>query len=183
MRDSFRQGTSSEPRIVELEIEDGDDCRHVTFSGDLGVEGARLLSAAGAGGDAGNPSDGVDVWRSRSRDQEDDRTEELYKIVRDTVERGGKVVIPSFAVGRTQEILARLNDLIESGRLKRRARVRRFADGCRGDRGLHSIPRRLLEGSTEKVLFGRRAAGVRWAAAGHEGRGVEGDQRHRACRA
>jgi metallo-beta-lactamase family protein len=28
------------------------------------------------------------------------------------------VVIPSFAVGRTQEILARLNDLMESGRLR-----------------------------------------------------------------
>ena len=37
--------------------------------------------------------------------------------VETVVERGGRVVIPAFAVGRTQEVLARLNDLIESGRL------------------------------------------------------------------
>ncbi len=103
--------------IVELEIEDGDACRHVTFSGDLGVEGARLLSRP-----AQVESPEVLLMEStygdRDRDEEDDRTEALFKVVRDTVERGGKVVIPSFAVGRTQEILARLNDLVESGRLR-----------------------------------------------------------------
>ncbi|NKB88106.1 MAG: MBL fold metallo-hydrolase [Acidobacteria bacterium] len=102
--------------IVELELEDGDECRHVTFSGDLGVEGARLLARP----------DRVEcpevlliesTYGDRERDDTEDRTELLYEIVRDTVERGGKVVIPSFAVGRTQEMLARLNDLVESGRL------------------------------------------------------------------
>jgi len=38
-------------------------------------------------------------------------------VVRETVDRNGKVIVPSFAVGRTQEVLARLNDLVESGRL------------------------------------------------------------------
>jgi len=103
--------------IVELEVEDGDECRHVTFSGDLGVEGARLLSRPSQ---VEKPEVLLmeSTYGDRDRDDEGDRTEALYKIVRGTVERGGKVVIPSFAVGRTQEILARLNDLVESGRLR-----------------------------------------------------------------
>lgn len=102
--------------IVEIEIEDGDDCRHLTFSGDLGVEGSRLLSRP-ARVEAPEVLLMESTYGDREREEEGDRTEALFRIVRDTVARGGKVVIPSFAVGRTQEILARLNDLVESGRL------------------------------------------------------------------
>lgn len=37
----------------------------------------------------------------------------FLNIVSDTLEKGGTVVIPSFAVGRTQEILYELNNLKE----------------------------------------------------------------------
>ncbi len=103
--------------IVELEIDDGDDCRHLTFSGDLGVDGARLLSRPA-------PVEAAEVmilestYGDRDRDAAEDPTELLYDIVSRTASKGGKVVVPSFAVGRTQEILARLNDLVESGRLQ-----------------------------------------------------------------
>jgi metallo-beta-lactamase family protein len=42
---------------------------------------------------------------------------ELVAIVRRTVERGGRVLVPAFAVGRTQEVVATLNRLIEAGTL------------------------------------------------------------------
>jgi metallo-beta-lactamase family protein len=41
----------------------------------------------------------------------------LYELIDAAADRGGKVIIPSFAVGRTQAVLARINDLVESGRL------------------------------------------------------------------
>ncbi len=41
--------------------------------------------------------------------------EELHNVVRRTVERGGKVIIPAFAVGRTQELVYALHRMIESG--------------------------------------------------------------------
>ena len=41
----------------------------------------------------------------------------LYQVIERTIGRGGNVVIPAFAVGRTQAVLARINDLVESGRL------------------------------------------------------------------
>jgi metallo-beta-lactamase family protein len=102
--------------IVELTVGEGDGRRRILFSGDLGVEGARLL---------GPPEPVVSpdylvmesTYGDRQREDLGDRTEQLYRVVKKTVDRGGKVVIPSFAVGRTQEVLARLNDLVEAGRL------------------------------------------------------------------
>jgi metallo-beta-lactamase family protein len=43
--------------------------------------------------------------------------EELTQVVRRTLERKGKVIIPAFAVGRTQEIVYALHQMIESGQI------------------------------------------------------------------
>ncbi len=101
--------------IVEITVT-GKSERRVVFSGDLGVEGARLLSRP-------SPVSCPDylliesTYGDRRRDEEGDRTEQLLRIIERTVNRNGKVIIPAFAVGRTQEVLARVNDLVESGRL------------------------------------------------------------------
>ncbi len=90
--------------------------KNLVFSGDLGVEGARLLSAPHA---VPSPDHLLmeSTYGDRSRDDGDGRTERLFGVIERAAERGGKVIIPSFAVGRTQEILARINDLVESGKL------------------------------------------------------------------
>ncbi len=102
--------------VVELRLKDRGETRNILFSGDLGVEGARLLG----------PPETVDqpdyllmesTYGDRRREETEDRTEQLYRILERTLDRGGKVIIPSFAVGRTQEVMARINDLVESGRL------------------------------------------------------------------
>lgn len=103
--------------IVELTLGEGDGAKRLVFSGDLGVDGARLLPSPRR-----LPSPDIllmeSTYGNRDRDEPGDRTEQLFEIVDSTVRRGGKVIIPAFAVGRTQEILARLNDLVESGRLQ-----------------------------------------------------------------
>jgi len=43
--------------------------------------------------------------------------EELFAAIRDTFARGGNVLVPSFAVGRAQELLFYLREGVESGRL------------------------------------------------------------------
>jgi len=102
--------------VVQLRLKDRGETRNILFSGDLGVEGARLLG----------PPEAVDqpdylimesTYGNRRREETEDRTEQLYKILERTLDRGGKVIIPSFAVGRTQEVMARINDLVETGRL------------------------------------------------------------------
>jgi metallo-beta-lactamase family protein len=45
--------------------------------------------------------------------------EELRELVLRTVRRGGKVIIPAFAVGRTQELVYGLHQMIDSGELPR----------------------------------------------------------------
>ena len=103
--------------IVDLRLGQGPDQRRLVFSGDLGVHNARLL-----GPPKTVPSPDYLIMEStygdRNRGDEGDRTERLFEIVDKTIRRRGKVIIPSFAVGRTQEVLARLNDLVEGGRLK-----------------------------------------------------------------
>ena len=100
--------------IVDLRL--GEDAQRLTFSGDLGVEGARLMGAPQA---VECPEFLLmeSTYGDRSREETGDRTEILHRIIEATIDRGGKVVIPSFAVGRTQAILARINDLVESGKL------------------------------------------------------------------
>lgn len=43
--------------------------------------------------------------------------EEMRQVVKRTVERGGKVVVPAFAVGRTQEIVYNLHLMIDQGEI------------------------------------------------------------------
>ena len=40
---------------------------------------------------------------------------EFRDVVKRTVERGGKVIVPAFAVGRTQELVYNLNEMMEDG--------------------------------------------------------------------
>ena len=49
----------------------------------------------------------------------DDPTEGLARIINDAVSRGGPIIIPAFAIGRTQELIWRIRELEMSGRIPR----------------------------------------------------------------
>ena len=102
--------------IVQIAANDGGDQRRLVFSGDLGVEGARLV---GGPQSVPTPHDLIieSTYGDRDRDKTESKTERLHEVITQTVGRGGNVVIPSFAVGRTQAILARINDLVEQNRM------------------------------------------------------------------
>ncbi|MCC7208714.1 MAG: MBL fold metallo-hydrolase [Anaerolineae bacterium] len=106
--------------IVVLHIEDREAGRDVklVFSGDLGQPGLPILRDP-------EPVDSADVLIMEStygdKDHEDFATSEnkLAEIVNDTVSRGGKLIIPAFAVGRTQEIVYALHQLSDAKRIPR----------------------------------------------------------------
>jgi metallo-beta-lactamase family protein len=50
-------------------------------------------------------------------DPPDKAKDELARVIGTTAARGGRVVVPAFAVGRTQEIVHRLDQLVNEGRL------------------------------------------------------------------
>ena len=57
------------------------------------------------------------TYGGRVHEPADSAKERLAQVVGETARRGGKVIVPAFAVGRTQEIVFRLDELTNEGRL------------------------------------------------------------------
>ena len=91
--------------IVELWLDDGQHQRKLVFSGDLGRSGMPVLRDPSAVADADlvlmESTYGDRLHRAWS-----ETVEELREVFEETFERArGNVLVPAFAVGRTQEIL------------------------------------------------------------------------------
>jgi metallo-beta-lactamase family protein len=57
------------------------------------------------------------TYGGRVHEPQEQAKEHLARVVGETAARGGKVIIPAFAVGRTQEIVYRLDELANEGKL------------------------------------------------------------------
>ena len=99
--------------ITELWVTENDTVSKIVFSGDLGVMNRPILRdptiikkadyviMETTYGNRLHPQNSMDVRR-------------LMDIIRETAARGGTTVIPSFAVGRTQELIYELNRVYDS---------------------------------------------------------------------
>jgi metallo-beta-lactamase family protein len=101
--------------ITELVLEN-EGGKRVVFSGDLGKtdsvlmrEPARLTRADLLLMES--------TYGDRDHRSEGDSLDELREVLHSTWERGGNVMIPAFAVGRTQELLFHLGTLYQAGEL------------------------------------------------------------------
>jgi metallo-beta-lactamase family protein len=101
---------------VVLDVDAVGARRRVLFSGDIGRAGLPILRDPQTIGDV----DHVimeSTYGNRSHEPPDTAQQYLLDTVKRCCDRGGKLLIPSFAVGRTQELAYRLNQLWESGDL------------------------------------------------------------------
>jgi len=105
--------------IVEVWVGDGPRRRKIVFSGDLGQPARPLLRDP-------TPIFEADyllvesTYGNRDHKSMDATQDELVEAVNDTLERkGGNVIVPAFAVGRTQDMLYLLADLTRQGRIPR----------------------------------------------------------------
>ena len=90
--------------IIEVWItEDGEE-QKIVFTGDLGNNDIPLLKEPTMIEDA-DILVMESTYGDKLHEQKENKADEFLKIVSSTLEKGGNVVIPSFAVGRTQEIL------------------------------------------------------------------------------
>ena len=90
--------------IVELWLEEGGERRKIVFSGDLGQKGAPILRDPTPIGEA----DIVimeSTYGDRLHRSHEDTMAELGAIIARTRADSGNILIPAFAVGRTQDIL------------------------------------------------------------------------------
>jgi len=98
--------------IIEIWVEENGKETKVVFSGDLGNKDLPILR---------DPSiiDSADylviesTYGDRLHNENEKKFERFIDIINETIENGGNVVIPSFAVGRTQEIIYQLNKQID----------------------------------------------------------------------
>ncbi len=102
---------------IEIFAKENGQERTIVFSGDIGNINKPILK---------NPTytkaaDYVvmeSTYGDRLHGETPDYIGELAEIIEDTFQRGGNVVIPSFAVGRTQELLYFLRQIKEEGRIR-----------------------------------------------------------------
>jgi metallo-beta-lactamase family protein len=96
--------------LTMLDVEDGGERRRILYTGDLGRDGMPILR------DPERPS-GADLlvtestYGDRLHAPIADMDAELQKVLGRTFERGGKVVVPTFALERAQEIILALKRL------------------------------------------------------------------------
>jgi KH/beta-lactamase-domain protein len=97
----------------------GDGLYNVAFSGDIHYEDTRLFN--GAVNDFPRVETLVleSTYGGRNDYQTDqaDSERKLESVIRETTERGGKVLIPAFAVGRSQEIMLVLEEAMRDGEI------------------------------------------------------------------
>jgi len=96
--------------------EDGAPNKRCVFSGDIGMKGRVLMPDPDLISDA----DVVVVestYGDRLHRSLNETEDELVEVIDSTMAARGNVIIPAFAVGRTQEILFLLIDLVRRGRL------------------------------------------------------------------
>jgi metallo-beta-lactamase family protein len=103
---------------VVLDIRDQGRKFRYLFSGDVGRGGDDILRDP-------QPVEAVDylqiesTYGAREHAPKVNANEEVAQLVRQTIDKNGKVIIPSFSVGRTQQIVYTLHQLTLSGQLPR----------------------------------------------------------------
>jgi metallo-beta-lactamase family protein len=103
---------------VVLDFQENGRAFRYLFSGDVGRGGDDILRDPA-------PVDKVDylqvesTYGGREHSPKGDANAQVGKLIRETLERKGRVIIPSFAVGRTQQIVYTLHQLTLDGQLPR----------------------------------------------------------------
>jgi metallo-beta-lactamase family protein len=102
--------------ITVLDIDEGGQESRLAFTGDLGREGMPILR---------DPQSVEDVdyliiestYGDRYHDPIESADQRLREVVLNTYQRGGKLIVPAFSVGRTQELVYALHRMAKSQRL------------------------------------------------------------------
>jgi metallo-beta-lactamase family protein len=101
---------------VEMTVREHGRRRVVVFSGDVGLKGSPILRDP-------TPLEHADLvflestYGDRDHRPQDETLQEFRDILERAVRERQKVLVPAFAIGRTQEVLYRLAELVHGGQL------------------------------------------------------------------
>jgi metallo-beta-lactamase family protein len=99
---------------VVLDCEEAGVRKRLVFSGDIGRSGLAIIR------DPVPPEEADAVimestYGNRDHESVQGARQQLGRTVRDTAARGGRIMIPAFSVGRTQELIYDLHSLVREG--------------------------------------------------------------------
>ena len=129
--------------IVLLDLTENGQTKRVVFTGDLGNKNMPIIK---------DPTyiEGADhlimesTYGNRLHGKMEDQSDKFIDILLRTIERGGNLIIPSFAVGRTQEILYEIN---------------KYAAKAVGlEKHMNKFPNQLSGGEQQRVSIARAIA-------------------------
>jgi len=110
--------------MAELTLKTDGQSRRLLFTGDIGrvrnsqIAPGKVVHSGPQEGEATDVLVMESTYGNRKHPDTDPRPE-LARLIRETVQRGGSVVVPAFAVERTQKFIFMLKELMESGQIPR----------------------------------------------------------------
>ena len=136
---------------VEVWLQEGDVQRKIVFSGDIGNLNQPLIK---------DPQyiDQADyvvmesTYGNRRQGEPPDYVGELARIIQETFDKGGNLVIPSFAVGRTQELLYFLRIIKQEGRVRGHDGFEVYVDSPLAVEATHIFSRNVADCFDEEAM-------------------------------
>jgi metallo-beta-lactamase family protein len=110
--------------MAEVMLKSNGQTRRLLFTGDIGrvrdseIAPGKVVHAGPQEGESADLLVMESTYGNREHPHTDPRPE-LARLIRETVQRGGSVVVPAFAVERTQKFVFLLKELMESGQIPR----------------------------------------------------------------
>jgi len=110
--------------MAEVTLNTGGRVRRLLFTGDIGrvrdqnIAPGKVVHSGPTEGETADVLVMESTYGNRQHPTEDPKPQ-LAALIRRTVERGGSVVVPAFAVERTQKFLFMLKELMESNQIPR----------------------------------------------------------------
>jgi metallo-beta-lactamase family protein len=151
--------------MVEISLHADGQSRRLLFTGDVGrvhdhtVAPGKVVHSGPAEGEIADLLVMESTYGNREHPRNDPRPE-LAAVIRQTVERGGSVIVPAFAVERTQKFVFILKELMES---KQIPRIPVFCDSPMAIKAVEIYMKYESEYSDEaRALIGKYGSPLEW---------------------
>lgn len=151
--------------MAEITVGTGSAARKLLFTGDLGRVRDTVVAPGRVSHSGPTEGESTDVLVTESTygnrlHPHDDPRPQMAKLISDTVKRGGSILVPAFAVERTQKFLFMLKELMETNQIPR---VPVFADSPMAINAVKIFLKHAEEFSEEtKALITKYGSPLEW---------------------
>ena len=136
-----------------LDCKDGDERRRIAISGDMG-DPDRPLACDPAPGPSAEWAVVESTYGQRDHRSHEESVREFEEAICETFERGGNVLVPTFALQRAQELLWLLFQSWKSGRIPRKTQIFLDSPMATSATGIYRRHKHLLDKEARDAFGG-----------------------------